>query len=74
MEYKFAATLKKLALSTAKVKDPDGERGDPAVEVPRVTITLELTDSEALNARLSGYQGSELVILVDGQNHQLNLT
>ena len=70
-EYKFAGTLKKLALTLAKEKDEDGETYD----VPKLTITLEVHDSSArgINARLSGYHGQELVVLVYGDAVQLSL-
>ena len=71
MEYKFAATLKKQALTTVKEKGEDGE----SYEVPRLTITLELQDTgaRAVNARLSALHGEELVIVVRGNGVQLNL-
>ncbi len=70
-EYKFAATLKKQALSVVKEKGEDGE----TYETPKLTITLELVDRAALgvSARLAGYHGQELTIVIDGDAVQLVL-
>ena len=70
-EFQFAATLKKLAVTVAHEKGEDGE----TVDVPRLTVTLELTNPKALgvNARLSGYHGNELIVVVNGYQAELRL-
>ena len=60
-EYKFAATLKKQALSVAKQKDEGGE----SYEVPKLTITLELVDRAALG--VAGPSGDHHDRAVPGQ-------
>ena len=73
MDYKFAADVKKNALTMKKVRTegPDSE----TVEVPCLTLTLELVDERAISvsARLAAFHGQEVVVVIDGDGRQLRL-
>ena len=79
--YTFAAIIKKHGLSTKKEKIVVGEGargGKPQIEIvetPCVTITLEFVSEKAreINARLSQFQGTEVLLELEGTGRQLNL-
>ena len=69
--YRFPAIVNKVALSTKKMKYEGGD----TYEIPHVVITLCYTDERAASiaARLAAFQGTEVVIELDGEARQLNL-
>ena len=71
MEYKFAATVTKQALTIKKEKDEGGE----SVEVPCYTCTITLINDIAIPvaARMAAFQGQEVVIVIEGDGRQLSL-
>ena len=71
MEYRFAANVNKMALSSKKQKGEDGE----SYEVPCFTLTLQLIDDRAVSvaARMAAFQGQEIVLEVEGPGRQLSL-
>ena len=70
-DYRFPATVDKIALSTKKMKDEGGD----SYEVPHVVVTLTYTDPRAASiaAKLAAYQGIEVTVELDGNGRQLNL-
>ena len=78
--FSFPAIVKRHGLSTKKqrVVIAVGMTEEPHVEivdVPCVTITLEFTAAIAreINAKLSAYQGSEVMLVLEGNAEQMNL-